>query len=706
MKKKLLLMSLVSISITGFAQHNRVMRANKPIKSFPSPVIDRDAFPVANNVKPMVPLAQKNSSSACAPVNFTSSMNAFSVGGGVTTYQQNCLSYNKDLNAVVWIARVSADWSFSGKTSGAIQSTWLDISTNNWDSLILYRDSANGHGGRYPGGVLFNPNGNTAISGSQMVGSGPVTGGAGWLGVWYANRQPSGNFHATNIANTNSFCAAGTLPFGNVGNSSTNVGFLNLDMLQAGQNVLVSGALFDNVTGTDVKGSVIAHGNYSGGSFTWSADSLIPGFLNTAQGLISDGLGGRLAFGPTGQIGYCVFNGRLSTNYGTSADSAMMPIVYKSIDSGATWTICPASMGYDWIGRHPELLRNVGKLLPNAARHVTPNYEHGIDLVVDANGILHYVTTLTMPYKDGNYVGGGFDSLQYTYQDKWDYINNHPIIWDLMTDGTCWSTLFVDSVMTSFMGTTGDTTSAYNPWENGAGYLSYGAHLTVSRSTDGNIVFYGWGDSDPAVTGTPLNTQPDIIMKAFDVANNKVSATSYITNGIGLCFFSYLSDVSYFDNGTGKWIVPFVYTVGRVPGSKLGSYDATGPVDYFYGNCDGFAPTDIFIPASVTYDPFSTSSACMCMSGVKDQEQHFASVNFYPNPFGEITNVRIKLKENTALVIEVFDALGNLVYSKKEEGHAGENTFAVNGSDLTAGVYYCSVTTGYRKTGGKLVVQK
>ncbi len=701
MKKNLLITAALLVGATAFAQNGRKALVNKPIKASAEYVVDNDAFPLAGTKVIGTPFTQPHQTNAvCNPIWLTSCVNAFAVGGGVTTYQQNCLSYNKDLNQVAWTSRISQDWTFPGKTSGAIQSTWIDAVTGAKDSMLLYRDSTNARGARYPGGTMFNPTGNTMVSGSQLIGSGSVTGGTGWLGAWYANRQPSGTYTATNIPNQVNFCAVGTAPFGNLGNSLTNCGFLNLDMQQVGQTVLVGGALFDHTQNTEVKGGVVAKATYSGGNFTWSADSVIPGFLSTPLGLISDGLGGRIAFDPTGMIGYLVFNGRLSTNYGNNADSSMMPIVYKSTDGGVTWN-GPLLAGYDWTVCHPEILKGVGALQGGQAVHPTPNVQHGIDLTVDANGILHYVTTITLPWKDGVYAGGGHDSLQYTYVYKWDYINNHPIIWDLMTDGTTnygWKTMMVDSILTAYMGgdPASDSTAAFNAWQNTATFLPYGAHLTVSRSSDGTKVFYGWGDTDPNVTGTSYNTQPDMIMKAYDVNAQTVSATINITNGIGTCFFSYLSDVSYFDAGMSMWVVPFVYTVGRTQASP-GVYIGTGPVDYYYANCAMFDATTIANPAVVNN----------CAIGIQNYvNNHTVVVGNFPNPFSNVTNIVVTLTESKPLDLKVFDAIGNLVYSKKVAGNAGENTFVFDGSTLSAGVYHYTVSAGYEKVSKKLVIQK
>src|ERR1700757_2519602 len=427
----------------------------------------------------------------CAGVIFTSGPNALGTGGGYNTYQQNCLSYNADLNTVLWTHRASPYWNFPGYTSGCIQSTWLNVSTNTWDSTIIYRNTTNVKAGRYPGGTIFNPLGNTNIANAFMVGSGPTNDGTNWTGAWYSSRQPTGSYHTVTTAqNDSGFCLSGQAPFGNIADQGVHsFGGPNADMQQVGNTVFVAGSFFDAsyiYTAIDkipAKGAIIGKATYLGGNLTWSADSIIPNFRVGTLGYLNIGQT-RIAFSPNGQIGYVVFIGRLATNYGNaSADSALTPIVYKSTNGGATWSSSPILPGFNWVQGHPEMKQGVGYVWQNAVTTLTPYMEHGLDVTVDSIGTLHLVTSITNATQ---FVTGNLDSLAaYKHSYEWDYQKHHPIIWDMMTDGTTWNTILVDSIKTSFMsGTTTDTTSPNNPWA-GVTLLSYGARIQVSRSLTG-----------------------------------------------------------------------------------------------------------------------------------------------------------------------------------------------------------------------------
>jgi hypothetical protein len=271
-----------------------------------------------------------------------------------------------------------------------------------------------------------------------------------------------------------------------------------------------------------------------------------------------------------------------------------------------------------------------------------------------------------------------------------------------MTDGTAsygWKTMVVDSIISSAVGdASDDSTRLKNPWEAGAGsgsYYGYGAHLTVSRSTDGTKIFYGWGDSDPGNSGSIYNTAPDIIMKGYDVNSHNFTPRVNVTDGTYTCFYSFISDYSYFDNTANKWITPYVYTVGRVTTSQ--GYDGNMPVDFFYGDCGGFAAGDFATSADIND----------CINSIQTYKNTFAgSVNNYPNPFNHATNIVVNLNESKAINVNVYDALGNVVFTKNVHGNTGANTIVFDGSTLNAGVYYYTVSAGYEKVTKKMVIQK
>ena len=698
MKKTLLLGAAVAIGLSSFAQSNRqAAKLNSKTINKAKYAVDADAFPQMTSPKTTGPVAPN---AVCNPAAFTSGPNAFGVGGGVTTFQQNCLAYNQDLNTYAWTHRRSQEWAATQTMgSGSMQQTYIKIGTGTKDSTIMYLDNG-ANPGRYPGGVLYSPPGNSNWTSAWALGTGPVldASGAAWVGSWYSHRQLTGTSSDQTLpaANMNVHLSPAA-PFGSTL-------FMNVDMQQVGTKVLVAGELNRDTTSSNPNfnkawGTVIGKCDFATGSPVWSYDSLMPPFLyNPAgHGYIAEwGSGARMAFSPDGEVGYLVFMGRLATNYMTSADSTMSPIVYKSTDSGATWM--PVLQGYDWNTKHPELMKNVGGLL-GGVTNFQPYLNHGIDVTVDANDVLHLVCTMVAPYADGQ----SADSLIYTYTYNWDYQNWRPVIWDLMTEGTCWKTLMVDSLLTAYVGSDAgsDTTAAFNPIGNGAGGgLPYGGRVQVSRASDGSRIFYSWADSDSSVTGNLFNTQPDLFMKSLDVTNNMMTTMMPVTNGVQTCFFHMMADEAYFDAGTSKWVCPMVYSLPR--NGSGGVYDGVQPTDHFWVDCGAFGSADYTMAAAINNEVGGSA----CAIGVAQYNSNVASVANFPNPFNHSTNIVVSLTDAQPVSVHVYNALGSLVFTKKMNGHAGENTIVFDGSSYNAGVYYYTVTAGYEKITKKMIIQK
>lgn len=699
MKKTLLLGVAVALGFSAFAQSNRqaAYLYNKTLNKG-GHKIDNSAFPAAGTKRVSGPAS---SQAVCTPDPFTSGPNVFGVGGGVTTYKQACLTYNKDLNSYIFTHRRSAEWAAQqAMGSGSIQATYKKITGGAWDSTIIYYDPSNAAAARYPNGAFYNPSGNTNWANVWAVGTGPVLGpgAASFDGTWYSARQLTGTAADYTLPGADlNYVYAPALPFGNTL-------FMNTDIQQVGTKMLTAGDLSSDTTTSTAPdfnhyiGAVIGKADFTGGTPVWGKDSIVPGYAYYgAPGRLGfTGTGdGRLAF--FGQTGYWVDLGRLATNYGNSADSMVAPVVYKTTDGGATWA--PVLQGYDWNCRHPELMKNVGMIYTTPSKYWQLNFKHGIDVTCDANGMLHLVGTMVSQVGDGvSPDSASIYSLTYTHDYDW----YHPVMWDLMTDGTNWKSMLIDSVMTAYLGgdPASDSTASFNPITDGSGgYLPFGARLQVSRSFDGTKVFYSWAQSDPNVTGTPYNTQPDLWMKAYDVNTGMVTASTNITNGVGTCFFHMMADQAYYDTANSKWVCPMVYSLPRTQPSP-GVYDGVSATDHIWVDCGAFGTADFTTTAVINNESSS------CMIGVQTFGTFANAVNAYPNPFSSNTSIVVSLSEVKTINVEVFDALGNLVSSKKVNGNLGENTIKFDGSSLTAGVYYYTVTAGYEKVTKKLVIQK
>jgi hypothetical protein len=710
MKKNLLIGAALLAGVAAFAQNNFKVGPNNSKRLITGHVKnDPDAFPAYTGKRVVGPTIVQKSNQICSSKHLSSAPNILDVTALVDGYAQSMLTYKPDLNTISYTHRRSADWTFAGRNTGAIQTTWLNLTTGLLDSTIIYMDSTGGGTGRAPQGMIYNPAGNTNIANASVVATGIA---AGFTGTLYATRKLTGTAADQALpVNASSYEQWPSPVFGNAV-------WANKDMSQVGTNIFATGSLLGAQNATTYydpnvttypgfsKGGVIIKANMTPATPTWSIDSFAPGILNnnTTTGYAADGSGGRLAFSPDGMTGYFVLLGRLTTNYGNSSDSMLAPLVYKTTNGGTTWAFqTTISQGYDWNTGHPELAQNTTELFAGA-HNFTPNSVHGIDLTVDANGTLHYVCVMQVPYLDGQ----RNDSLMFGYNHVYNYQTHRPILWDLMTDGNCWKTMLIDSLLSSEVtANSADTGYAANPWSDGqGGKLTYGARLQVSRSTDGTKIFYGWSDSDPGVTASPYNISPEIVLKGYDVSTQMLTPTMILTS-IGTCFFHNISDISYLDNTSSKWVVPAVYSKGRVFSGGVYDGGTTADVDgadHYLVNCPAFAAADFNVTAVFNTDLINTGG--ICMSGIKTNNTFASSVNNYPNPFNHSTNIIVTLTENKAISVNVFDAIGNLVAVKNMNGNVGNNTIVFEAGNLNAGVYYYTVTAGSERATKKMVIQK
>ncbi len=722
MKKTLLLGTALVVGVAGFAQSTAKKAVNpKYLKthSMLKSVHIADSKPAVIESKPASATTakkrnQNSVSSACNnQLPFTNSFNANGVGGGVTTTEQNCLSYNPDLNKIVWTQRGSNTWTSQITTSGFIQASIIDPVSLAKDSVILYTEGTD-HA-RYPGGAFLNPVGNTNLQKAFGVGMGVVTDGTNWIGMAYTAKPYSSMSAVSHTkATPDSLYQIGSGgPFGfDVGGLAYNgVPDVDIQALGSGSTnkgtVVAIGTIGDKgqlgtnqqpgYKGVFAKATI----DNTGKNVNWTFDttSLMP---NLHKGTLGYNLSGspRMAFGPDGLHGYAVFLGISSTVAHNYSDSSITPILFATTDGGATWTQKLA--GYDWMGQHPEAEKNVGNVAGKYSGYSFDPYLHGCDITVDANNVLHFVTCVDLAY---SLPGAGgvttVDSLGiFSALYQYDYKNYHPIIWDFMTDGTCWSTMMVDSIISAACSSDNtDTTYTHSSFA-GTATLPVTSHITIGRSADGTKVFYGWADSDPGVTGVPYDIQPDILMKAYDVSTGMVTATKNSTN-LGYCFYPYISDISYYD-GT-NWVVPAVYTVGHDIANHTNqtTYESTTQADYFFSNCGTFANSEFNTAAKVN------AGTSNCRVSIEQYNNAFAAaIGNYPNPFNNTTTIAVTLSESKNLNVKVYNAIGSLVFNKSVNGNVGENTVTFDGSALSSGVYYYTVTAGNEQATKKMIIQK
>ncbi len=79
------------------------------------------------------------------------------------------------------------------------------------------------------------------------------------------------------------------------------------------------------------------------------------------------------------------------------------------------------------------------------------------------------------------------------------------------------------------------------------------------------------------------------------------------------------------------------------------------------------------------------------VAGINDNVST-GKVNIFPNPFNESTTLSIELNANSSFKYEIYNILGDVVYSETEANYsAGSYSFNIDGNGLNAGIYFVKI---------------
>lgn len=184
------------------------------------------------------------------------------------------------------------------------------------------------------------------------------------------------------------------------------------------------------------------------------------------------------------------------------------------------------------------------------------------------------------------------------------------------------------------------------------------------------------------VTGFPCTTM------SFD----SVNVTSVTGLPPGYVFTCAVPNCSFPGNSINCAII----TGTSQPGDE-GTYNLTINLDAYVG---GFT-----IPNSFTLDYYKI--IVMPAQGVEDINSEFFEVSaIVPNPFEEVTQIRFTSGQGANVKLEVFNLIGQPVYSKSVNAVKGKNTVNFDGSELPTGSYILRLTDGKKAVTRKLVIAR
>ncbi len=373
-----------------------------------------------------------------------------------------------------------------------------------------------------------------------------------------------------------------------------------------------------------------------------------------------------MAWSQDGKTGYVIFFGNLdSANYAYDYES-LQPIVYKSTDHGATWNMMPM-FNFNSI---PSLVQYIRPTIDNPAVKL-PMWDingdsgyypgHDVDATVDTNGNLHIFGAIA-PGALSNPDSGGY---QYnTVASGGRYI--YDVYTTTATGG--WKATFIDSLKAP-MGAPG----ALTEWANASPPIGFGARIQASRTKGGSKVFCTWVDD---FLGDYAMVNPDIVTAEIDVATNKVTGPTQITNDADN-YFLMVGDIAYANGGC--WNIPSTVVVDNTAGSM-----GTTPIQYYY--VQGVCAVD-------------------GVNEVKNNASGFSVSQNFPNPFTKLTSFNVNLEESSTVSVDVYNMVGQKVWSMSPERmEPGTHTVTLNGV-FSAGVYFYQVMANGFAVTHKMIVE-
>ena len=584
-------------------------------------------------------------------VKFTSSWNAFTL----LVSSSHCLTADQALNAVMFTHRISQDWPADANVaSGYGEYSWSTNFGTTWDSSYFADQTSLGNKRfRYPSGAIINPAGNTNVANALNVATGPYTSGTNWDG-YFGNYQMMVNGAGSSTSIFDNGVGTPALAFPRISITSYD-----------DSSAWVSGGFYtDPIAATGYLGANLMKGKWNGTALTWSFDSILPNFHQDATGANDAWTQSFVGFSPNGQIGYQVFFG-VDASATTSQTRAFSPITYKSTNGGATWNLLP-------VNDFSTIPAISTYLIPASDGNLKPWFDQsqGADIVVDNNGELHIVCTISSGYSDDN------DSLGYTYTlTGQNGTTAMHYIYDVHTSPTGWDAWLIDSLMT----TTSTNNTIFVDGSTGGAFAT-DARIQMSHTTDRSKLFFAWVDSDPlALAGE--NALPDLKAVGYDLVTGfKTPVTQFTTSQD--FYFHYVSNVTLVSGNT--------YSIGVTNSiDRNGSHDVITTFDhYFYEGCK-----------------FNTSDFTVQFVGVNEQAANFGSLNIYPNPAKDQINLNVNMVSGENVSFQITNSLGQVVLVENRSLVNGNNNVQLNTSKLTSGVYFVTIASETSKVTSKIVIQ-
>lgn len=99
------------------------------------------------------------------------------------------------------------------------------------------------------------------------------------------------------------------------------------------------------------------------------------------------------------------------------------------------------------------------------------------------------------------------------------------------------------------------------------------------------------------------------------------------------------------------------------------------------------------------------TASCSASSGVNEISNSVFSIGGnYPNPASGITNFDVTMKQNATISFDIYNNVGQQVFSTTKKLSAGSHTLSVDASTFASGLYFYTIKSGDAAASGKMTV--
>ena len=411
---------------------------------------------------------------------------------------------------------------------------------------------------------------------------------------------------------------------------------------------------------------IINHGTWNGTEFEYTQSLM--------EADVDDELGRptfiQVVFSADGQTGYIASVSNDGSAETISGFPNIYPIYWKTTDAGENWegpffVQLDGPNGIGGIVNHhltDEAIAELFEAPVPSREEISYTTAFDMNCIVDNHGNLHMAVMIAP-----------------TGSDPFSIITakGYLAAVDIFTNdgGTTWFAEEMGRVST-FRGTFGDLTE-----DN---------RIQITSNKAGDMIFISWLDTD--VEDAEDNDKPNIWCRGFQpstylkTSSNGDDVPTNVTlfsEGMWASFF-YIAPKWCLEDG-GTYTIPFTY-------EEMDPTDPAAAVQFKYITNFSYDMSDFTIQG--VQDPVENTN------NISSVSQNF------PNPFNNETYVTVALNEGANLSLEVYTLTGQMV-TAKDYGYMvnGSHTLTINGADLTAGVYFYTVTAGENKVTHKMIVE-